>query len=313
MLKEIFTSQRQFINFFFDQMNHDEAQTVLAEFLKCQGMIVFTGVGKSGLIADKISKTLISTGTRSIYVPPMNALHGDIGILSKNDLVVILSKSGKSDEAIAFAQSVKRKGIRSMAWVSAHASPLAKVTDVTIHLPVEREICPFGLAPTTSAAVQLIFGDIIAVALMNAKEFSLDQYALNHPAGAIGKLIAQKVEEVMVAGKDLPLCRRKDKLRDILVELSKKRCGCVIVVDSEMNMEGIFTDGDLRRALERNHEKALDLSMEQLMITSFVSTTPTTLTSHALEMMEGEKKIMMLPVLEGRKVVGLVHIHHILS
>lgn len=312
MLKEIFTSQRQFINFFFDQMNHDEAQTVLAEFLRCQGMIVFTGVGKSGVIADKISKTLISTGTRSIYLPTMSALHGDIGILSPNDLVVILSKSGKSDEAITFAKTVKRRGIRTMSWVSTPASPLAKATDVTIHLPLEREICPFDLAPTTSVAIQLIFGDIIAVALMNAKEFSLDQYALNHPAGAIGKLIAEKVEDVMITGKDLPLCKKEDKLKSVLPELSEKRCGCLLVVDEEMRLEGIFTDGDLRRSLEKYQEEVLDLSMDKLMITSFLHTTRGTLTSHALELMEGKKKVMMLPVLESDKVIGLVHMHHIL-
>ena len=180
MLREIFTSQRHLLNHFFENVQIDEAEKVLREFLACRGMIIFSGIGKSGIIADKLAKTMISTGTRAMYLPPSNAIHGDIGMLQENDLVVLLSKSGKSQEILDFAEIIRRRRIRSMAWVSVKDAPIAPFVDQVVHLPLARELCPFDLVPTTSAAVQMIFGDIIAVALMKAKNFSLDQYALNH-------------------------------------------------------------------------------------------------------------------------------------
>jgi arabinose-5-phosphate isomerase len=276
-------------------------------------MIIFSGIGKSGIIADKLAKTMISTGTRAMYLPPSNAIHGDIGMLQENDLVVLLSKSGKSQEILDFAEIVRRRRIRSMAWVSVKDSPIAPLVDELVHLPLARELCPFDLVPTTSAAVQMIFGDIIAVALMKAKNFSLDQYALNHPGGAIGKLISERVKEIMAADEELPICKPNDLLKDVLVDLSKKRLGCLLIVDDNMRLEGIFTDGDLRRALEEIQEKVLDLPMSRLMTKTFSHVSPNTLASVALEKMEGEKKIMMLPVLENDILVGLLHMHHILS
>lgn len=313
MLKQIFTSQRQFIEYFFDHVDIDEAESVLGKFLSCKGMIVFTGVGKSGIIADKLAKTMISTGSRSLYLPPASALHGDIGMLGSEDLVVMLSKSGGTNELLEFAEIVRRRKIETMAWVSGKDTPLSKIVDSVVHLPLTSEICPFGLAPTTSTAVQLIYGDVMAVALMRAKNFSIDDYAMNHPGGAIGKLIAQRVSEIMVTGDELPLCRREDLLKDVLVELTKKRLGCLLIVDEGMRLEGVFTDGDLRRAIGELQEKALTLPMSQLLTKPFLYTTPSTLTSKALDQMEGVKKVMMLPVLEEERLVGLVHLHHILS
>lgn len=312
MLKEIFTSQRQFINYFFDKVALEEAELVLAEFLKCKGMIVFTGVGKSGVIAEKLSKTMVSIGIRSIYLPPTGAFHGDIGILSQDDLVVILSKSGKGEEILEFTGLLKKRGTKSMAWISAQNSPLAILVDHAIHLPLEREICPFDLAPTTSTAVQLIFGDIIAVALMRAKQFSIDQFALNHPGGAIGKLIAERVEDVMITGLDLPISFENMKISEVLVELSQKRCGCLMIVDDAMHLIGVFTDGDLRRAMEKYGKEAFDCTMAKVMTKKFLSIDKESLTSQALQKMQGDKKITMLPVLENGKLIGLIHLHHIL-
>lgn len=313
MLRDIFTSQRQFINYFFDNVDLAAAEKVMASFLSCKGIIIFTGVGKSGIIADKLAKTLLSTGTKSLYLPPSSAIHGDIGMVSENDLVVMLSKSGKSLEILEIAKIMKKRGIQTMAWVSESGSSLSDVCDDTIHLPLESEICPFGLAPTTSTAVQLIFGDIIAVALMKAKKFSIDQYALNHPGGAIGKMIAQSVGDVMLKGDDLPLCHVDDKLKDSLVELSNKRCGCLLVIDDDEKLAGIFTDGDLRRFIEKGKGKGFSKKMGELITREFLYTSPGTLTSQALELMEMDKKVMMLPVLEDEQLVGLIHIHHILS
>lgn len=311
MLKDIFTRQRHFLNYFFDQVNLEEAEKVLHVFIACKGTIVFTGVGKSGIIADKLSKTMISTGTKSIYLSPMNALHGDIGIVSEEDLVVIISKSGKSQEALELSKVLKRRNVKLMSWVSQKNSPLAHMSDFVMHLPMEGEICPFDLVPTTSTAVQLIFGDVMSIALMESKKFSLDQFALNHPAGAIGQLIFQRVEDVMIRGERLPFCPGKMNIKEALITLSEKRCGCVLVVDENLTLTGIFTDGDLRRVLEKHHEKALGLTLEEVMTSQFIFAEPKTLTSSALKMMQG--KVTVLPVLDKNKVIGLVHMHHILG
>ncbi len=313
MLREIFTRQRQFINYFFETLEMDRAELVLNEFLACQGMIVFTGVGKSGIIADKLAKTMMSTGTRAYHLPPMDAVHGDIGMLTDKDLVVLISKSGLSEEVITIAKLMKKRGIRTIAWVSTRTSPLASLCDFVMYLPIEREICPFDLAPTTSTAVQLIFGDVLSVALMQAKKFSIDQYALNHPAGGIGKMIADRVEDVMSKGDELPLCKKDHLLREVLVELSEKRCGCLLIVDDENRLEGIFTDGDLRRALAQKGEAVLSYRLSDLLTKGGFTVTPQTLVLDALRLMEGEKKVMMLPVIEHGKIVGLIHMHHILS
>jgi arabinose-5-phosphate isomerase len=313
MLREIFTRQRQFINYFFDALEMDRAELVLNEFLACQGMIVFTGVGKSGIIADKLAKTMMSTGTRAYHLPPMDAVHGDIGMLTDKDLVVLISKSGQSDEVLNIAKLMKKRGVRTIAWVSTKTSPLAVVCDFVMYLPIEREICPFDLAPTTSTAIQLIFGDVLAVALMQAKKFSIDQYAMNHPAGGIGKMIADRVEDVMSKGDELPVCSGDQLLKEVLVELSRKRCGCLLIVDDEGKLEGIFTDGDLRRALEEVGEVVLSFKMSELLTAQCLFATPQMLMLDALKLMEGEKKVMMLPVIEGTKLVGLIHLHHILS
>jgi arabinose-5-phosphate isomerase len=313
MLREIFTRQRQFINYFFDTVELDRAELVLNEFLACKGMIVFTGVGKSGIIADKLAKTMMSTGTRAYHLPPLDAVHGDIGMLTDKDVVVIISKSGLSEEVISIARLMKKRGIRTIAWVSTRTSPLALICDLVMYLPIEREICPFDLAPTTSTAIQLIFGDVLAVALMEAKKFSIDQYALNHPAGGIGKMIADKVEDVMSKGDELPLCPGNKLVREVLVKLSEKKLGCLLVVDEEGRLEGIFTDGDLRRALEEKGENVLSHKVGDLIVIDCLTASPNMLVLDALKIMQGKKKVMVLPVVEDGKVVGLIHMHHIFT
>jgi len=313
MLGDIFTRERQFLNYFFDTIDRVRAEEVLLKFLGCKGMIVFTGVGKSGIIAEKLAKTMVSTGTRSMYLPPTGAFHGELGVLTPDDLVVFLSKSGMSSEVVDLAQLLKKRGIQTMAWVSSRKARLSDIVDFSIELPLQGEICPFDLAPTTSTVVQLIFGDVLAVGLMQAKKFSLDQYALNHPGGAIGKQIAEKVEDVMIKEPHLPICQKSTTLQEVLIELSKKRLGCVLVVDEKEELLGIFTDGDLRRALEVHQEAVFKQPLEAIMTKDPVSTTPDRLTSHALSLMEGDRKVMMLPVTKEKKVVGVIHIHHILS
>jgi len=310
MLRKLFVDQQKYLNAFFEQIDHDQAEKIYRILANCKGMLIFTGVGKSGTIAEKLANTMISTGTRALFLPPMNALHGDIGSIQKGDLFICLSKSGGTDELIHLVKAAKRKGAVTMAWISAKGSTLEKECDHTMYLPLERELCPFDLAPTTSTALQLIFGDILAVALMHEKSFTLDQYALNHPAGSIGKQISLKVADLMIQGSELPICAPSDTLSQVLVEFTNKRCGCILVVQNGV-CQGIFTDGDLRRALQLHPNRIFNETMGHLMTSRFQSIHKDRLAQEALEVMQKDKRIMMLHVLEADRLIGLITMHDI--
>ena len=182
-------------------------------------------------------------------------------------------------------------------------------------LPLSKELCPFDLAPTTSTAIQLIFGDVLSVALMKGKEFGLDDYALNHPAGSIGKKVTLKVDDIMLKGERLPICRPNDRLRDALVTLTNKQCGCVLIMGSDEKIQGIFTDGDLRRALQNDAAAMLEKEMKDLMTSTFISTQKGILSWEVLRKMQENpnRRIMMMPILDKENLVGLVRMHDIVK
>jgi arabinose-5-phosphate isomerase len=253
---------------------------------------------------------------RSWFVPPINALHGDIGIVCEGDVFVFLSKSGESEELLNLIPYVRNKGAYLISWVSSLGSRLEKACDLSMHLTLERELCPFDLAPTTSDAIQLLFGNVLAVALMQLRNFTLQEYAKNHPAGRIGKRITMRVRDLMLRDQALPLCHPDELLMNLLVQLSDKRCGCLLVVDREGKMEGIFTDGDLRRALQKSGGEVLHQPIKTLMTTRFRSIHPEALAWEAMQLMESDQKhpIMVLPVLESSgHVMGLIKMHDILQ
>lgn len=315
MLADILKEQRQYLNQYFDTLDLDAVDAAVQACLDTQGLIVFTGVGKSGIIAEKIATTLISTGTKALYLPPTNFLHGDIGILCENDLFVMLSRSGGTEELLNLIPFVKRRGTRLMAVVSNPNSRLAKECDLFVNLPFEKELCPFDLAPTTSTAVQLLFGDLLAVALMRAKKFDISAYALNHPSGAIGKKMTVMVEEVMTKGEAIPRALPTDRLIDVLVELTNKKCGALLITDEEMRFQGIFTDGDLRRALQSQQSQVLEKTMSELMTVNALSIGKAKLAWEALSIMQKDPKrfVMVLPVLEEGKVVGILRMHDLVQ
>jgi arabinose-5-phosphate isomerase len=316
LLQELFDQQREQIANFFDQLDLEEAEAMLTAIQNCRSMLFFSGVGKSGLIAEKLAVTLVSTGTRALFIPPTNALHGDLGIVSEGDLFIMISKSGETDELLNLIPFVRNKGATLAAWVSTRGSRLERACDLTVFLPVDRELCPFNLAPTTSTAVQLIFGDVLAIALMREKNFSLVQFARNHPAGRIGKRVTMRVCDLMLKGTALPLCGPEACLEECLVELSNKRCGCLLVVDDDQRLLGIFTDGDLRRALQTHGAVGIHRKMKELMVAPFRFIDPDTLAWDAMKAMEADQKwpIMVLPVLVAeKKVVGLIKMHDILQ
>lgn len=316
MLKELFDKEKEQLDLFFSQLNLSETEKILNLMRTCKGMMIFTGIGKSGLVAKKIAMTMTSTGSRAFYISPIDALHGDLGIVSPDDLVIMLSKSGESDELLNLVPFLKLKGVELIAFVSNPNSRLAKACEHTLVMPHDKELCPYDMAPTTSTVIQLIVGDVLAIALMKLKNFSLDQYALNHPSGRIGKRITMKVEDLMLKGTELPTCQADDKLVDTLVELSNKRCGCVLVMNKARSLQGIFTDGDLRRALIKHGPEILQLPMEQLMTKSAKWIEPGKLAWDAMKLMEANpaSPITTLPVLgENATVHGLIKMHDIIQ
>ncbi|MBS0622325.1 MAG: KpsF/GutQ family sugar-phosphate isomerase [Verrucomicrobia bacterium] len=315
MIKQLFENQQKYVNKFFDSLDLPHVEEFMESLVNFQGVLFFCGVGKSGFVAEKLAMTMVSTGIKSWFIPPTNALHGDIGIVSKGDVFVLLSKSGETNELLELIPYLRNKGARVVAWVSQKGSRLQKAADQTLYLPCEQELCPFGMAPTTSDVIQLIFGNVLAVALMKRRNFSLDEFACNHPAGRIGKRISMRVSDLMLKEESLPLASPQDRLVDKLVELSDKRCGCLLIIDKEEQIAGIFTDGDLRRALQLKGPTALNERLENLMNRSFKSIEPQELAYTAMQLMEKDQKhpIMVLPVVEEGRLKGLLKMHDILQ
>jgi arabinose-5-phosphate isomerase len=314
-LSEILASQQQYLDFYFKNLDIGQVEKAVEACLQTKGLIVFTGVGKSGIIAEKIAMTLISTGTKALYLPPTNFLHGDIGILSENDMLVLISRSGETEELLNLLPFARQRNTPLFAIVSNPQSRLAKMCDLYVNLPVEKELCPFDLAPTTSTEVQLLFGDLLSVTLMRMKQFDLSSYALNHPSGSIGKKILLKVEDVMFKGPEVPLCKPDDKLIDVLVELSNKKCGALLVSNPHQELLGIFTDGDLRRALQTQGSSVLEKPMSSLMTVSPLFVDKEELAWNALKRMQRDPKkyVMVLPVLDNKRIVGILHMHSLVQ
>ncbi len=316
MLKKLFKKQREALDYFFTHLDIGQCEKVFAEILRCSGIIFFTGVGKSGYVAQKVAATMMSTGTKALYLSPIDALHGDLGVLSGQDLLIIFSKSGETEELLQLLPSVRNKGARVVALTSNVGSRLARAVDLTVELPCHSELCPFDLAPTTSTEIQLLIGDVFAISLMETKGFSLHAFAENHPGGRIGKRVSIKVKDLMLDVSRAPFCFPHDTLESVLVDFSDKRCGCLVVIDEERRLKGIFTDGDLRRALQMKGEKVLQESLENLMVPTPKAIDADALAWEAMKLMEEDQKhpVTVLPVLENQsKVVGLIKMHDIIQ
>lgn len=316
MLKELLDKQKNYTDHFFTTLDLQPVEHLVQRLLQSPGVIFFTGVGKSGLVAKKIAFTMASTGTRAFYISPTDAVHGDLGMVSSQDVFMIFSKSGESDELINLVPAIRNKGATLIGVVCNPNSRLAAACHVNITLPFKHELCPFDMAPTMSTTTQLLFGDLLTIALMRHKDFSIDDYALNHPSGRIGKRMILKVKDLMLTGERVPLCGPEDQLGDILVELSNKRCGCILIADKNLQLLGIFTDGDLRRTLQKLGGQVLKLKMHELMSSNPSSIGPDILAWDAMKLMEADyqRRIMMLPVINAdRKILGLLHLHDIIQ
>lgn len=316
IIKELVDKERKALDHFFEHLDLDKLEKLLEILQECQGLIFLSGVGKSGVVAEKIAMTMTSTGSRAFYLSPYGALHGDVGMVSEKDVFLLFSKSGESDELLHLVPYIRNKGAKMVAVVNSPTSRLAKACDFVVALPAEDELCPYNLAPTVSTVIQMIIGDLLAIGLMRVKEISQDEYAMNHPAGRIGRRIFTKVKDLMLTGSGIPLCSPGDKLVEVLVELSNKRCGCVLIVDPDKHLLGIFTDGDLRRSLQNRGPAALDLTMNDLMTKTPRFIGEMELAWTALQKMEADQKhpIMVLAVLnDAHQVVGIIKMHDIVQ
>ncbi|MCH9627685.1 MAG: Arabinose 5-phosphate isomerase KdsD [Chlamydiales bacterium] len=315
MLKELLAKQKASLDTFYSELDLESSALLVQEILSCEGTLFFTGVGKSGFIAQKMAATMLSTGTQAFFLPPIDALHGDLGMVGKQDCLLILSKSGETEELLELLPFVRARGARLLALTSQPSSRLAKGVDCFVHLPCSAELCPFDLAPTVSTEVQLLFGDVLAIAVMEAKGISLDQYAANHPGGRIGRRASLKVSELMLQKERTPICKATDSVEEVLVDFSNKRCGCLIVLDENKQLQGIFTDGDLRRALQAKGENVLREKVGDLMTPSPKSISLKALAWDALKVMEADQKhpVTVLPVMDQNEVVGIVKMHDLIQ
>ena len=276
--------------------------------MACQGRVVVAGMGKSGIIGQKISATFCSTGTPSFFLHPAEALHGDIGRLVRLDALVALSYSGETEELVRLLDTVKRLGIPLIALTGNLSSTLAQASDVVIDVGIREEACPLGLAPTASTTAMLAMGDALAMALLEKRGFNAEDYAALHPGGGLGVKL-RRVENVMHTGDQVPHVRPHTPMPDVIYEMSKKGLGHTAVVDDGQRLVGIISDGDLRRFLEREGNRALSLAAADCMTRSPVTIGPKELATRALNLMEVRKITSLLVVDSDRKLEGVVHIH----
>jgi arabinose-5-phosphate isomerase len=276
--------------------------------LKCRGRVVVTGVGKSGQIGRKVASTMASTGTPAFFVHPGEASHGDLGMITREDVMVALSYSGESEELATILPLVKRLGVPLVALTGNGQSTLGRLADVVLDTSVEKEACPLNLAPTASTTVALALGDALAIALLDARGFGHEDFARQHPAGALGRRLLTHVRDVMRVGDDAPMVLKGAGLVEAVLEISRKRMGMTAIVDPSRRLVGIFTDGDLRRSLERGVD-IHSTSVDDVMTRNPRTIHPEALAAAAVELME-EHKLTQLPVVDAEGiVVGALNIH----
>ena len=293
------------------RLDSETVEDAIRLLFDCSGKIVVIGVGKSGVIAQKIAQTLTSTGTVSVYLHPSDALHGSLGILTKEDLVIALSNSGETDEILALVPTLRNRGIKILSIIGNLDSTLARQSDVVLDASVDKEACPLNLAPTTSTTVALSLGDALAMTVMQERGLTPQQFAENHPAGRLGKRLTLKVRDLM---HDSPSLAPTAEWLDVVKALSKYALGAVNVVDENKSLVGLITEGDLRRALESNLGNELTgVKASEMMTTSPVTASPATLAFEALKLMEErEHQISVLPVVDDQgTAIGMIRLHDI--
>lgn len=279
--------------------------------LACKGRVVVTGMGKSGHVGHKIAATLASTGTPAFFVHPGEASHGDLGMITRGDLVIAISNSGNSPEILTMLPILKRLGIPMITMTGKPNSPLAEAAEVSLDIRVASEACPLDLAPTSSTTVTLVMGDALAVALLEARGFTAEDFALSHPGGILGRRLLLRVSDLMHGGERMPKVQPDTSLLNALGEISAKGLGMTTVVSPNGELLGVFTDGDLRRAVDKGHD-IRQVTIENIMTRNPTSVRSDALAAEALTIMENRKITALVVTDEQSLAVGVIHMHDLL-
>jgi arabinose-5-phosphate isomerase len=309
--KEVIRIEAESVANLIERVGKDFAEAVEIIY-KSKGRVILTGMGKSGLIARKIVATMNSTGTAAIYLHPTDALHGDLGMVRKEDVVIIISKSGTTDELARLFPMFKRLGVNIIAMSGNKDSDLAVDSDIFLDISVKEEACPHDLAPTSSTTATLAMGDALSVALLEKRDFTVDDFAFLHPGGSLGKRLSLKIEEIMISGDGVPIVKENAELKDVIFEMTSKRLGTTSVVDDEGKLKGVITDGDLRRLLERtmdiNGFNAKDVMSKNPKVLQAEY-----LASFALQQMENYNITTLIIIDEENNPTGIVHLHDLIK
>jgi len=278
----------------------------------CQGRITVIGVGKSGHIGKKIAATFASTGSPAFFIHPSEAKHGDLGMLTRNDVLLVISYSGESEEIISILPHLKRLNIPLISLTGKPHSTLAKAATINIDISVEKEACPLGLAPTSSTTATLVMGDALAMALLEKRGFTKNDFAMSHPGGTLGRRLLLRVAEIMHKDAAVPIVTTTSNLKEALIEMTRKKLGMTTVVDEKQKLVGIFTDGDVRRAFD-NQFDLHHTSIQQLMSKNPKTISDDMLAADALNLMENHQITSLVVANEHHHPVGIIHIHDILK
>ncbi|RUO75915.1 KpsF/GutQ family sugar-phosphate isomerase [Idiomarina seosinensis] len=308
---EVLNIERQAIDGLYQYIDEQFNRACQAMF-DCNGRVIVIGMGKSGHIGGKIAATLASTGTPAFFVHPGEASHGDLGMVTANDVVIGISNSGETAEILNILPVIKRLGITLIAMTGNAESTLAKLADIHVSIRVEQEACPLGLAPTASTTATLVMGDALAVALLKARGFTADDFALSHPGGSLGKRLLLRLEDIMHTGDRVPSLSENALISEALLEVSRKGLGMTAIIDDNGRLAGIFTDGDLRRILD-NRIDVHTTRINEVMTRSCVTASADMLAAQALKLMQDRKINGLIIVdLEGRPV-GAMNMHDLLQ
>ena len=309
--KEVIRIEAEAIADLQQSINEDFVNTVETIFTS-KGRVVLTGMGKSGLIARKIVATLNSTGTAAIYLHPTDALHGDLGMVRSEDVVILISKSGETEEISNLLPMLKRMNVKLISMCGNKESKLARECDLFLNIAVKEEACPYDLAPTASTTATLALGDALSVSLLKKRNFTAKDFAFLHPGGSLGKRLSLKIKEVMITGDRIPRVNKDTSIKDVIIEITSKRLGTTCVLDENGKLAGIITDGDLRRLLE------ITLDITGLSASDVMTTKPKVLkeeylASFALQQMENFKITSLVIVDDQNHPVGIIHLHDLIN
>jgi len=291
----------------------EKFEAAVDAIFETKGKVVVTGVGKSGLIGKKIAATFSSTGTPSVFLHPSDAAHGDLGILMRGDLVMALSKSGNTDELITIMPAIKRFGNILIAIVGSKNSQLAKQADIVLDGSVAKEACPLGIAPTASTTVSLVIGDALAAALIEKRGFSKDDFSSFHPSGTLGRQLIYRVYDLMHTKDELPVVKTDTNMNDLIYEISSKRLGVTTVVNKTGSLTGIITDGDIRRAIEKNIDRLSTLKAGEILTASPKIIDKNELAIKAANVMERHRITSVVITDDMNCPIGIIHMHDILA